>query len=215
MSRNNLPEDWGPDEHPSLEVLRQYQTGELSAPLSHQVERHLLSCELCSDLVEGMTLAQPARVRTAVRETRGRLKNLLAQKKRKRRVFQWPAWQTAAVLLVLLFALGEVVYHHYFNKSHFGQNQPGTTSTQASGGQNTWKLTGRVLNASGEALSGAALHLKGTTTEVITNADGSFELELPTQKAILVVSHVGYKMEEVSVQRSSEILKIALTQETK
>ncbi|WP_210485862.1 carboxypeptidase-like regulatory domain-containing protein [Rufibacter aurantiacus] len=203
MSRNNLPEDWDMQEHPSLEVLRQYQAGELSAPQSHQLERHLLSCEMCSDLVEGMSLSQPYRVKSAVRETRGRLKNFLAQKKRKRKVFQWPAWQTAAVLLVLLFAIGEVVYHQFFaNHNHF-QTTTGET-------EKAWRLTGRVEDNNGQTVSGATIQVVGGKTKTTTNQGGGFELEIQSQKSRIMVSHPDFSTKEVEVNSSSPQVNITL-----
>ncbi|WP_205500031.1 carboxypeptidase regulatory-like domain-containing protein [Rufibacter psychrotolerans] len=205
MSRINLPEDWGPDEHPSLELLRRYQAGDLPAPLAQAVERHLLSCELCSDLVEGLALSPPARVRTAVRETRGRLKNLLAQKKRKRKAFQWPVWQTAAVLLVLLFALGEVVYHHYFDPTQ--RRQAGKPAATA---EATWLLRGKVLDAAGLPLAGASVRHSGTSTGVVTDANGAFRLPLQTTAVVVVVSHPGYETQEIPARQEDPALEVTL-----
>ncbi|MBC3541159.1 carboxypeptidase-like regulatory domain-containing protein [Rufibacter sediminis] len=205
MSRNNLPEDWDAQEHPSLEVLRQYQAGELSAAQSHHLERHLVSCEMCSDLLEGMTMAQPARVKLAVRETRGRLKNLLAQKKRKRKVFQWPVWQTAAVLLVLLFAIAEVVYHQYFAGANQGHFKPAPGATQAS-----WQLRGVVLDDAGQAVNGASIQVQGTTTQSITNHRGEFEVAFQTEQAVILVSHPGYVPKEMPVRSSNHPIEITL-----
>ncbi|GAA4295142.1 hypothetical protein [Nibribacter koreensis] len=127
-SNHHLEQDWGPEGHPSLEVLRGYQSERLSPEQTHQVERHLVSCELCSDLVEGMEMAQATKVYKAVKETRGRVQHYLAKKKRKRRFFVWSAWQTAAILLILLFCLALMVYHFYFAPTAPGkQNQPPKT----------------------------------------------------------------------------------------
>lgn len=129
-SNHHLEQDWGPEGHPSLEVLRGYQSERLSPEQTHQVERHLVSCELCSDLVEGMEMAQATKVYKAVKETRGRVQHYLAKKKRKRRFFVWSAWQTAAILLILLFCLALMVYHFYFAPTAPGkQNQPPKTQT--------------------------------------------------------------------------------------
>jgi anti-sigma factor RsiW len=124
-SNHHVEQDWGPEGHPSLEVLRRYQSERLTPEQTHQVERHLVSCELCSDLVEGMQMAQATKVYTAVKETRGRVKNYLAKKKRKPKFFVWSAWQTAAILLILLFCLALMVYHFYFAPTAPGkQNSP-------------------------------------------------------------------------------------------
>ncbi|QHL85944.1 hypothetical protein GU926_00190 [Nibribacter ruber] len=123
-SNHHFEQDWGPEGHPSLEVLRGYQSERLSPEQNHLVERHLVSCELCSDLVEGMELAQAAKVYHAVKETRGRVKQYLDKKKRKPKFFVWSAWQTAAILLILLFCLALMVYHFYFAPTAPGKQNP-------------------------------------------------------------------------------------------
>ncbi len=96
-----------------MELLRAYQTNTLPPKTRQRVQAHLLTCELCADVAEGMSLSHPAHVRAAVRETRGHLKQLLSQKKRKRRNFQLPIWQTVAVIFVLLFALAFVLFQQF------------------------------------------------------------------------------------------------------
>ncbi|MFB9862813.1 hypothetical protein [Rufibacter immobilis] len=215
MSRNNHTVDWYPEEHPSLDVLRQYQAGELPAPLHRQVAEHLATCELCSDLSEGLALSKPANLRSAVRETRGRLKQLLAQKKRKRRSFQWPIWQTAAVLLVLLFAIAEVVYHHYFansDKPRTEQNKETSSSTSPQ----VWRLQGKVMDSHRQALSGAFVELQqGETKRVaITDKAGSFMLEITTQEVTLLVTHQDFiKQKRVVVSKTSDLVEIILEKE--
>jgi hypothetical protein len=204
MSRNNPLDTLGLDEHPSLEVLRQYQNGELPESQKHLVERHLLSCELCADLLGGMALAQPARVRTAVRETRGRLKHLLAQKKRKRKAFQWPVWQTTAVLLVLLFAIAEVVYHHYFA-------QPEKPSTeQSSPAPATWKLHGKVISPENVPLGSATVLVNGSSSTVRTDGNGFFEADIPPGKADLLITAPGYKPKGVFIDQTRDTVEILM-----
>ncbi|AKQ45087.1 hypothetical protein TH63_04665 [Rufibacter radiotolerans] len=187
-----------------MEMLRQYQAGALPPDLRHQVERHLLSCELCSDMVEGMAIARPARVRLAVRETHGRLKHLLAQKKRKRKVFQWPIWQTAAVLLVLAFAIAEVIYHHYFAQpsGHFTQNtQPAANSSQ---------LTGVVTDAAGQKLEGATVQVEESSSRVTTGPGGQFTLDLPAEGATLVITSPGFQPKKITVTPGNKSVNIIL-----
>ncbi|RNI28270.1 hypothetical protein EFA69_19605 [Rufibacter immobilis] len=211
MSRNNHAVDWYPEEHPSLDVLRQYQAGELPAPLHRQVAEHLATCELCSDLSEGLALSKPANLRSAVRETRGRLKQLLAQKKRKRRSFQWPIWQTAAVLLVLLFAIAEVVYHHYFansDKPRTEQKKETPSGTAISG---AWMLRGNVMSESDAVLSGANVQVRGQGAAVNTNSNGFFEIEVKTESAVIVVTKAGFVPKEMTVQKTHDWQEIKLS----
>ncbi|RFM34520.1 SusC/RagA family TonB-linked outer membrane protein [Chitinophaga silvisoli] len=62
----------------------------------------------------------------------------------------------------------------------------------------TVKITGKVLDQTGEALIGASVKIKGTSDGVATDENGGFTLSVPDD-AILVVSYVGFKTQEVPV----------------
>ncbi len=60
-------------------------------------------------------------------------------------------------------------------------------------------ITGKVSDASGESLPGAAIVVKGTTIGTITNYDGDFSLVVPNDAQTLVFSFVGMKVMEVEI----------------
>lgn len=60
-------------------------------------------------------------------------------------------------------------------------------------------LTGHVLDASGAALEGATVSVKNTDVSVATNTAGYFSLIAPAGSKTLVVSHIGMKELEVSI----------------
>lgn len=112
MNHANRHIHFGADGHPTLELLRQYQEGLLSPALSHQLERHLLDCELCADIVEGMALSDSNQTIVAVTD----IKERLADKKEKRRAAVWYAdWRAVAAVFVLLCSAVLVVYYQYTN----------------------------------------------------------------------------------------------------
>ncbi|MDR6197633.1 TonB-dependent receptor [Siphonobacter sp. SORGH_AS_0500] len=77
------------------------------------------------------------------------------------------------------------------------------------------RITGRVTDQeTGEALAGATVAIKGTTTGVTTGTDGRYTLQIPDGDVILVVSYVGYSNLEVAV-KSQTSLDIALTPSSK
>lgn len=61
------------------------------------------------------------------------------------------------------------------------------------------KVKGVVKDASGEAIIGANVLVKGTTTGVITNLNGDFELEVP-DNAVLQVTYIGYVQQDIAVK---------------
>ncbi len=63
----------------------------------------------------------------------------------------------------------------------------------------TIKVSGQVVDQSGEPLIGATIRLKGAQSGVVTDFDGKFEISAPAN-GTLVVSYVGYKDREIAVR---------------
>ncbi|MEM6344665.1 MAG: SusC/RagA family TonB-linked outer membrane protein [Bacteroidota bacterium] len=67
-------------------------------------------------------------------------------------------------------------------------------------------VSGTVSNgASGEPIEGAAVLVKGTTIGMFTDRDGSYELTVPEGANTLVITFVGMKKQEVSIDGRSTI----------
>ncbi len=62
-----------------------------------------------------------------------------------------------------------------------------------------------TVTGAGEALPGVSVVIKGTQTGTITNTNGSYEISVPDDKAILVFSFVGYAPLEETVGSRTEI----------
>lgn len=65
-------------------------------------------------------------------------------------------------------------------------------------------ITGTVVDPNGEAVIGANVVVKGTTNGTITDMDGKFSLEVP-EKAMLLVSYIGYGDYETKVDNQSNL----------
>jgi len=65
-------------------------------------------------------------------------------------------------------------------------------------------VRGTVHDATGEAVIGASVIVKGTTNGVTTDFNGEFSLNVPSN-AVLQISYIGYKAEEVTVGSNSNI----------
>ena len=61
-------------------------------------------------------------------------------------------------------------------------------------------------------LLGANVFEKGTKNGVVTDFDGNFSIKVANENAILVISYMGYKTQEVPV-KAKKVLKIVLAQE--
>lgn len=60
------------------------------------------------------------------------------------------------------------------------------------------RITGKVSSAAGDALAGASVKVKGTTTGTSTDAGGNFTLTVP-EEATLVVSYIGFQEQEIPI----------------
>ncbi|MDB5260898.1 MAG: TonB-dependent receptor, partial [Adhaeribacter sp.] len=65
-----------------------------------------------------------------------------------------------------------------------------------------WPITGKVTSATGEALPGVTVLVKGTTNGVTTGSDGSFSLTVPDQAGTLVISFIGFATKEIAFTKA-------------
>ena len=78
--------------------------------------------------------------------------------------------------------------------------------------QQTTNLSGVIKDESGEPVIGANIMIKGSTTGSISDMDGRFSLQVPSD-AILLVTYVGYISQEINVKGRSRI-DITLKEDT-
>ena len=65
--------------------------------------------------------------------------------------------------------------------------------------QNKIHVTGVVKDDKGTPASNVTVTVKGSKGGATTNADGSFSIDVPSQKSTLVISNVGYQSQEIPV----------------
>ena len=74
-----------------------------------------------------------------------------------------------------------------------------------SNAQTVTTIKGKIVDSNGEALIGATVLEKGTTNGTQADFDGNFSLEGVTSDGTLVVSYVGFKTVEISIDGQSYI----------
>ena len=79
--------------------------------------------------------------------------------------------------------------------------------------QNGVWIKGTVLDPNKQPVIGAAVMIKGTTTGVVAGTDGSFEIKVPNEQAVLVFSSLGYETKEVQAV-SGKQMKVILNEVT-
>ena len=76
------------------------------------------------------------------------------------------------------------------------------------------KVTGVVVDGTGEPVIGANVVVKGTTNGTITDFDGNYTIEGVSANDVLVISYIGYLSQEVPVGNQS-MIKVTLKEDTK
>ena len=71
-------------------------------------------------------------------------------------------------------------------------------------------LTGKITDSDGEALIGASILVKGTTSGTTTDLDGTFSLTKPEAGSVLEVSYTGFETQEIEITGSETNLTIIL-----
>ena len=66
-------------------------------------------------------------------------------------------------------------------------------------------VSGTVSDDGGQPMTGVNILEKGTSNGAVTDAEGRFRLQVADEKAVLVVSYIGYASEEIPVNGRSEI----------
>lgn len=67
------------------------------------------------------------------------------------------------------------------------------------------QITGTVVDEKNMSMPGVSVKVKGTTTGLVTDANGHFKLTVPDHNAILVFSFIGYKVKEMPVGGNNDI----------
>ncbi len=67
------------------------------------------------------------------------------------------------------------------------------------------RISGRVLDESGDPLAGVSILVKGTTTGTTTDASGDFAIRLSDQGSVLQFSFIGFSTQEVNIDHRTTI----------
>ncbi len=62
-------------------------------------------------------------------------------------------------------------------------------------------IKGVITDEAGLSVVGANVIVKGTTIGTVTDVDGNFSIEVPSDDAVLVISYIGYMEQEIPVKR--------------
>ena len=144
---------WQPDDHPSLEQLRQYQEDALPPAVQHQLERHLLDCELCTDVLEGMAVTEPSKTAATVQRINKRIAARAQKKKRKPLPLYLTDWRVAAAILLVLCSTLLVFYYNY---TELSKNERGIAASDETNAPSDNNVTPQAAPATAESIESIA-----------------------------------------------------------
>lgn len=87
------------------------------------------------------------------------------------------------------------------------------TASNAVSQQETRKVKGIVKDSSGEPIIGANVLVKGTSIGTITDMDGNFILDVPSD-CTLQISYIGFNTQEIKVTNQTNDLTVSLKDDT-
>jgi TonB-linked SusC/RagA family outer membrane protein len=67
------------------------------------------------------------------------------------------------------------------------------------------QVSGSIKDAGGSSLPGVSVTVKGTNQGSVANADGSYKINVPNDKSILVFSYIGFVSQEITVGNRTRI----------
>jgi TonB-linked SusC/RagA family outer membrane protein len=66
----------------------------------------------------------------------------------------------------------------------------------------------------GETMPGVSVTVQGTALGTVTDIDGNFSISIPSERAVLVFTYIGYQKLEISVTNNSANLQIVMKEDT-
>jgi len=72
-------------------------------------------------------------------------------------------------------------------------------------------VKGKIVNENGDSLEGATITIKGTKQVVTSNANGEFSFRSIDEKAILVISYLGYESKEINAAKDLGIIQLKVS----
>ncbi|WP_299121785.1 carboxypeptidase-like regulatory domain-containing protein [uncultured Tenacibaculum sp.] len=73
------------------------------------------------------------------------------------------------------------------------------------------KISGKIISNENENIEGASVYLNNTTIGTITNSNGEFQLKAPKGNYTLVISFLGYKVEQIPITTSKIPISLNIT----
>lgn len=111
--------------------------------------------------------------------------------------------ENQTISTVLDKILGSANYKYQIVDRYIIITDDNVRESSLAGAEQYRKISGKVIDAQGDAIPGVSVVVKGTTVGTITGIDGSFVLEVPASGKFLSFTFIGMKSVEVPITAES------------
>lgn len=187
------------ENHLSQERMRQYLNDALSNSEAHQVERHLLDCDLCADALEGMKLLSPSEMENDV----ALLQQRLSSKIRKReKPMLWIAAAAVGLFILISGSLFIFIGENYLfppkSLAEIQKEEPLKESEKSSATDSTETDENKAPERENLAGKEVQRNKTETTQEEITPTPS--EISSPSETEVLTDVMEDQEMEEKEIE---------------
>lgn len=114
------------------------------------------------------------------------------------------AYRIRVKLTLLFISLISLQSFAGANDDHAGGATPVSTNEKFSG---LFALTvnGKIVDDKGAPVNGASILERGTNNATVSDANGSFSITVANEKAVLVISYVGFAQQEIAVKNNKSL----------
>ncbi len=135
MNNDNLPVTSPLENHLSVDQIYQYLDNQLPVADRHQVEQHLLDCDLCTDALAGFSLTSQENSERHLFQINYQLKNRAVRRKPNTILQNLKNWGITTIILFIILLAALLVWYQVKQAASTKTIKPKTPETQMAPGR--------------------------------------------------------------------------------
>ncbi len=130
MNELNLSVTKAPENHLSAELMYQYLDNQLAPADRHQVEMHLLDCDLCNDALAGLSISSKEKTQHYLFDIQYHLKNRIQRRNSNNILQHLKNWGVTTAILFIVLLAAIIVWYQVKQASTIPNTKPDVTMVQ-------------------------------------------------------------------------------------
>lgn len=194
----------------------------IKSPLTQLMKAFIfLYCSIAFSFVPGHVLSQNAKVKIAKENdlTVNQVFDLIMEQTNYKFLYQesifenYPKVHVKKGTVLASELLQQSLSHGGFDISISKDNTVLVKASQIVKGNQQFQIRGMIVDVSGQSIPGVNVVEKGTANGVQSDFDGKFNLTVSSDKALLIISYLGFQTQEIAVANRKDF-KIILKEES-